>query len=275
MGSLSFGNGGPCAVPANEGDFSFVYGDGLAGDYSRPFVVVRRTSAALPATAVTDALYMNQTQLFQVNVTLTNVNGVTPSHFEALTNDETSGISLWWDADASGVFSGSDMYVPLLETPVLEGTGNSWKCSLTPDPEYLTAWLSRAKDVTADNRNNFFVCVRTTVDMTGGDQFTLTANFYDPTEPNYDYSFYNEKTNKYGTAVCFASVTSDVVTCTSVTNTILAKMTTTGQTVDADTNVPMVSVSHFINAGGLSTPPYVTQLSFDLYSTLILMLLLI
>ncbi|MBR4517869.1 MAG: hypothetical protein IKO65_02590, partial [Victivallales bacterium] len=168
-GSLSFGNGGPCAVPAAEGDFGFVYGDGLASDYSRPFVVVRRTAAALPSTAVTDALFVNQTQLFQVNVTLSNVNGVTPSHFQNLTNDEESGISLWWDADASGVFSTGDMFVPLLEAPVLEGTGDSWKCGLTPDPAYLTAWLSRAKDVTADNRNNFFVCVRTTVDMTGGD----------------------------------------------------------------------------------------------------------
>ena len=263
-GSLSFGNGGPCAVPASVGKFAFVYGDGLASDYSRPFVVVRRTAAALPSSAVTDSLFINQTQLFQVNVTLKSVNGVTPSHFEALTNDETSGISLWWDADASGVFSGSDMFVPLLEAPVLEGTGDSWKCSLTPDPAYLTAWLSRAKDVTADNRNNFFVCVRTTVDMTGGDQFTVSADFYDPTEPNYTYKYYDKDT---GTIACFAHVESDVVTCTSVTNTILAKMTVPGQTVDAGTNVPMVSVSHFVNSSSL-TPPYVSQLSFDLYSVL-------
>ncbi|MBP5300807.1 MAG: hypothetical protein J6Y80_05320, partial [Victivallales bacterium] len=266
MGSLSFGNGGPCAVPAAEGEFAFIYGDGISTDYSRPYVVVRRTAAALPAKAVSDALYINQTQLFQVNVTLTSVNSVTPSHFLPMSNDEDSGISLWWDADASGAFSNGDMFVPLLEVPVLEGTGDSWKCSLTPDPAFLTAWLSRAKDVTADNRNNFFVCVKTSVDMSYGDQFTVAADFFDPTEPNYDYSYYSEKTNAFGNAVCFASITSDVVSCTSVTNTILAKMTATGQTVDADTNVGMVSIEHFVEQATTENLPYVIQVEFDLFN---------
>ena len=31
-----------------------------------------------------------------------------------MSNDETSGISLWWDANADGKFNLGDMFVPLL-----------------------------------------------------------------------------------------------------------------------------------------------------------------
>ena len=256
-GSLSFGNGGPVAVPAAQGDLAIVYGDGESAGYSRSFIVVRRTAGTLPTAAVTDRLFVNQTALYKAVVTLQNVSGVTPSHFAALTNDEESGISLWWDADGSGAFSTGDMFVPLLETPVLEGSGDSWTCTMTPDPAFLTAWLASPTDSNADS-SNFFVCVKATSDMSFGDQFKVKAVFYDATENEYDYHKFNGSDG-----VSFAQITSAVVTCTSVTNTIFASTTVSNQNVDADQLVPLTSIAHWGEASG-SSMPWVTKVSFDL-----------
>ena len=130
-----------------------------------------------------------------------------------MSNDETSGISLWWDANADGKFNLGDMFVPLLEAPVLVGGGNSYTCTLRPDPSWLTAWLSSPQN-TATRGHNFFVCVRTTVDMSYGDQFSVSAKFYEPTEPDYEDG-----------GVYFADGNSGVIFCTSITNTVFTKKT--------------------------------------------------
>ena len=278
-GAISFGNGGSTAVPA-VGDVAIVYGDGEATDYSRPYIVVKRTSAALPNGAVSDRLMVNQNSLYWVDVTIRSVNGVTPTHFNPLSKDEDSGVSLWWDADASGTFTAGDMFVPLLETPVFAGGGDVWTCSLVPDPDFMTAWLSTPLDSVFNKNFNFFVCVKTTVDMSFGDSFQMSASFLDPSEPTYDYFNYRrkDKSISFGTdtsrglknqitrgdVYSFAQVVSKVNTCTTVTNTVFAKETSSGQTVDADSIVPLTSVSHFIQRSVTGNTPYVTEVSIDL-----------
>lgn len=277
-GTIAFGNGGSVKLPA-KGEVALVYGDGESQDYSRSYLVVRRTDAALPNRAVTDRVYVNQNSLHWVDVTVNNVSGVTPSHFNALSKDSTSGISLWWDVDASGNFSAGDMFVPLLETPVFVGGGDSWTCSLIPDPDFMTAWLGTPVDSDFQKNHNFFICVRTTADMSFGDSFRMNASFLEPSEPLYDYSDYRCKdtTINFGTTPTgrrgdhitrgnvhsFAEAVSQTIVCNTVTNTIFAKETTPGQSVDADTKVPLTSVNHFIQTAG-GNDPYVTALSIDL-----------
>ncbi|MGN0866325.1 MAG: LamG-like jellyroll fold domain-containing protein [Oligosphaeraceae bacterium] len=277
-GAIAFGNGGSVKLPA-KGEVALVYGDGESQDYSRSFLVVRRTSAALPNGSATDRVYVNQNSLHWVDVTLHNVNGVTPSHFAALTKDSASGISLWWDVDASGNFSAGDMFVPLMETPALVGGGDSWTCSLIPDPDFMTAWLGTPVDSDFQKSHNFFVCVRTTADMSFGDSFRMNASFLEPSEPVYDASEYRCRDTSIsfgtnptgrqgdhitrGSVVSFAEAVSQTIVCTTVTNTIFAKETTPGQSVDADTVVPLTSVNHFIQTSTGITP-YVTSISIDL-----------
>ena len=85
------------------------------------------------------------------------------------------------------------MFVPLLETPVFAGGGDVWTCSLVPDPDFMTAWLSTPLDSVFNKNFNFFVCVKTTVDMSFGDSFQMSASFLDPSEPTYDYFNYRRK----------------------------------------------------------------------------------
>ena len=277
-GTIAFGNGGSAKLPA-KGEVALVYGDGESQDYSRSYLVVRRTNAALPNKATTDRVFVNQNSLHWVDVTVHNVSGVTPSHFAPLSKDSTSGISLWWDVDASGNFSAGDMFVPLLETPVFQGGGDTWTCSLIPDPAFMTAWLGTPVDSDFQKNHNFFVCVRTTADMSFGDSFRMNASFLEPSEPLYGLSDYRcqDTSIAFGTnptgrrgdhitrgnVVSFAEAVSKTIVCTTVTNTVFAKETTPGQSVDADTLVPLTSVTHFIQTSTGITP-YVTTISIDL-----------
>ena len=252
-GALSWGTGNPVKVNAlKEGDLAIVYGDGQSTDYPHNYIVVRRGAGPLPAEAVSDSLFVNQTQLLKVDVTLTNVKGVTPTHFSPMSNDETSGISLWWDANADGKFNLGDMFVPLLEVPVLVGGGNSYSCTLRPDPSWLTAWLSSPQN-TATRGHNFFVCVRTTVDMSYGDQFSVAAKFYEPTEPDYENG-----------GVCFATGNSGVISCTSITNTVFTKRTHAGQSIDAGQHVNLVAIDHFLGAD-LGNSVYITSVKVNIH----------
>ncbi|NLF61295.1 MAG: hypothetical protein GX574_09105, partial [Lentisphaerae bacterium] len=230
-GALSWGSGSPVSVQGAPGSLALVWGDGAHIDYPRNYVVVRRTAAPLPAAAVTDTVFINQTQLLRVAVTIRNVTGFSSTHIMPLDQTENSGVSLWWDANADGQFNQGDMFVKLLEKPVLQGSAGVYTCTLVPDPAWLTAWLSCPQDSSYSTRgSNFFVCVNTTVDMSYGDQFSVSADFYEPTEPNYDTGGY-----------CFARGSSGTVTCTSITNTVYAKLTRHGQTVDADGTVGLAS----------------------------------
>lgn len=252
-GALSWGTGSPVKVNALEqGDLAIVYGDGQSTDYPHNYIVVRRGAGPLPAEAVSDSLFVNQTQLLKVDVTLTNVKGVTPTHFSPMSNDETSGISLWWDANADGKFNLGDMFVPLLEAPVLVGGGNSYSCTLRPDPNWLTAWLSSPQN-TATRGHNFFVCVRTTVDMSYGDQFSVAAKFYEPTEPDYENG-----------GVCFATGKSGIISCTSITNTVFTKRTHAGQSIDAGQHVNLVAIDHFLGAD-LGNSVYITSVKVNIH----------
>lgn len=278
-GAVAFGNGGSTKVPA-VGDVAIVYGDGTAEDYSRPFIVVKRTAESLPTAAVTDSIFVNQNQLFWVDVTIRSVSGVTPSHFNELSTSVDSGISLWWDADASGSYSAGDMFVPLAQKPVFEGGGDVWTCSLIPDQDFITAWLSTPLDGSFDSTSNFFICVKTTEDMSYGDAFQMSASFLEPSEPNYNYNDYRRDpnaavefgTNRTGRAnqltrgnvFSYAEVVSKTNTCTTVTNTVFAKTTTVGQSIDADTIVPLTSVKHFVLTNDAKNLPYVTKVSLDL-----------
>ncbi|MDY0176686.1 MAG: kelch repeat-containing protein [Lentisphaeria bacterium] len=249
-GSISWGSGSPVNVLAGDGPY-LVYGDGLqAGNY----VVLRRTGAPLPAQALSDSVFVNQTQLLRVEVDLNNVRDFSPTHITAVDDSPQSGISLWWDANADGKFNAGDMFVQLLEKPELIGSAGRYKCVLTPDPAWLSAWLSCPQDSSYSSRgSNFFVCVNTTVDMSYGDQFSVSARFYEPTEPDYESGGY-----------CFASGSSSTVTCTSITNTVYKKLTYAGQTVDADKTVGLVSVNHFLGAD-LGSPVYMTDVKLDIY----------
>lgn len=252
-GALSWGTGSPVKVNAlKQGDLAIVYGDGQSTDYPHNYIVVRRGAGPLPAEAVSDSLFVNQTQLLKVDVTLTNVKGVTPTHFSPMSNDETSGISLWWDANADGKFNLGDMFVPLLEAPVLVGGGNSYTCTLRPDPSWLTAWLSSPQN-TATRGHNFFVCVRTTVDMSYGDQFSVAAKFYEPTEPDYENG-----------GVCFATGNSGTISCTSITNTVFTKRTHAGQSIDAGQHVNLVAIDHFLGAD-LGNSVYITSVKVNIH----------
>ncbi len=276
-GTISFGNGGSVKLPA-VGEFAIVNGDGLSTDYSRSFLVVRRNGASLPNGAATDRIFVNQNSLYWVDVTLRSVSGVTPSHFNALTTDQNSGVSLWWDMDGSGTFSASDMFVPLMQTPVFVGGGDTWTCSLVPDPDFVTAWLNTPVDGKLAEKQNFFICVKTTQDMSFGDKFQMSASFLDPAEPVYDYTEY-ENTDKsiyFGTELkgikdqltrgevySFAEIVSQEIECTTVTNTTFAKETVPGQTVDAGELVPLTSVNHFVMTAS-GSKPYVTSVGIDL-----------
>ena len=141
----------------------------------------------------------------------------------------------------------------------------------------MTAWLSTPLDSVFNKNFNFFVCVKTTVDMSFGDSFQMSASFLDPSEPTYDYFNYRrkDKSISFGTdtsrglknqitrgdVYSFAQVVSKVNTCTTVTNTVFAKETSSGQTVDADSIVPLTSVSHFIQRSVTGNTPYVTEVS--------------
>ncbi|NMA41197.1 MAG: hypothetical protein GX937_13590, partial [Lentisphaerae bacterium] len=242
------------SVQGAPGSLALVWGDGAHIDYPRNYVVVRRTAAPLPAAAVTDTVFINQTQLLRVAVTIRNVTGFSSTHIMPLDQTENSGVSLWWDANADGQFNQGDMFVKLLEKPVLQGSAGVYTCTLVPDPAWLTAWLSCPQDSSYSTRgSNFFVCVNTTVDMSYGDQFSVSADFYEPTEPNYDTGGY-----------CFARGSSGTVTCTSITNTVYAKLTRHGQTVDADGTVGLASIDHFLGTD-LGRSVYMTEVKVTIH----------
>jgi hypothetical protein len=256
-GNFTWGSGDPIDVKSLAvGEYAIAFGDGVSPDYPRNFVVVRRTAGSLPSQAVTDSLFINQTQLLRVAVSVTNVRGFTNTHLKPLTADKESGISLWWDANADGQYNAGDMFVPLAEVPVLVGGGsNRYDTVLTPDPAFLTAWLSCPQDASYSKRgSNFFVCVQTTVDMSYGDQFAVSASFYEPTEPDYVTG-----------GVCFASGGSGTITCTSITNTQFRKLTTPGQTADAGNTVPLASIDHFLGAD-LGRPAFMESVTITFYS---------
>ena len=232
-GTLSWGNGSPAKVNVAEGEFVLVEGNGTNLEHAQNFVVVRRTNGPLSAQGCTDTLFVNQSQLLRVAVTVTGVNGFSITHLADLTNDENSGVSLWWDANADGTFNTGDKFVKLLETPVFSTSGDSYSTVLTPDPQFITSWLSCSQSVSGTSFN-FFVCVNTTEDMSYGDSFSVSASFYEPTEPNYTTG-----------GVCFASANSGNIVCTSITNTVFKKKTTKGQTIDSGTTVRLASINHF------------------------------
>ena len=105
-GTLSWGNGSPAKVNVAEGEFVLVEGNGTNLEHAQNFVVVRRTNGPLPSQACTDTLFINQSQLLRVAVTVTGVNGFSITHLADLTNDENSGVSLWWDTRR--IFHGLD-----------------------------------------------------------------------------------------------------------------------------------------------------------------------
>ncbi|MGI5922468.1 MAG: C10 family peptidase [Lentisphaeria bacterium] len=253
-GALSWGSGSPEDVRGAPGSLTLVYGDGAHTDYPRNYVVVRRTAAPLPAAAVTDTVFINQTQLLKVFVTIQNISGFSSTHIMPLDKSENSGVSLWWDANADGQFNQGDMFVKLLEEPVLQGSAGKYTCTLIPDPAWLTAWLSCPQDSSYSTRgSNFFVCVNTTVDMSYGDKFRVSADFYEPSEPNYETGGY-----------CFARGSSGEVTCTSITNTVYAKLTHNGQTVDAGATVGLASIDHFLGTD-LERPVYMTEVKVRIH----------
>ena len=248
-GTLSWGNGTPANVNVAEGEFILVEGNGTNLEHSQNFVVVRRTNGPLPAQACTDTLFINQTQLLRVAVSVTGVNGFSITHLTDLTNDETSGVSLWWDANADGTFNTGDKFVKLLETPEFSTNGDTYSTVLTPDPQFITSWLSCSQSV-SDTSFNFFVCVNTTEDMSYGDSFRVNANFYEPTEPNYTTG------GNY-----FASASSGNIVCTSITNTTIKKLTTKGQTIDSNTTVRLAGINHFFGTAISGKSVYMTAVT--------------
>lgn len=243
VANLSWGNGAPTDVTSG---LTLVPGDPAGNGY----VIVRRTAAPLPG-AVTDTLFINQTRLLRVDVRITDLGGVTNNHFNPLSNDENSGIALYWDANANGTFEpGLDVFVPLQSTPVLAGSAGVYTTTLYPDPAALYAWLA-CPQVSGSTASNFFVCVRTTGDMSYGDRFSVRATFYEPTEPNL-------------TGAGVATIgDSGTITCTSVTNTYYAKMTRSGQRIDAGSRVPLASIDHFLGAD-TGSKVYVNEIILDL-----------
>ncbi|MBR4902071.1 MAG: C10 family peptidase [Victivallales bacterium] len=248
-GSLSWGNGAPAKVNVAEGEFVIVEGNGTNLEHAQNFVVVRRTNGPLPAQGCTDTLFINQSQLLRVAVTVTGVNGFSITHLADLTNDENSGVSLWWDANADGTFNTGDKFVKLLETPEFSTNGDAYSTVLTPDPQFITSWLSCSQSV-SDTSFNFFVCVNTTEDMSYGDSFNVSASFYEPTEPNYTTG------GNY-----FASANSGNIVCTSITNTVFRKLTTKGQTIDANTTIRLAGINHFFGTAIGGKQVYMTAVT--------------
>ena len=251
-GSLSWGNGAPAKVNVAEGEFVLVEGNGTNLEHAQNFVVVRRTAGPLPSQGCTDTLFINQSQLLRVAVTVTGVNGFSITHLADLTNDENSGVSLWWDANADGTFNTGDKFVKLLETPIFTTSGTTYSTVLTPDPQFITSWLSCSQSV-SDTSFNFFVCVNTTEDMSYGDSFRVNASFYEPTEPDYDDG-----------GVCFASAGSGNIVCTSITNTVFKKKTTKGQTIDSNTKVRLASINHFFGTAISGKSVYMTAVTITI-----------
>ena len=251
-GTLSWGNGSPAKVNVAEGEFVLVEGNGTNLEHAQNFVVVRRTNGPLPAQACTDTLFINQSQLLRVAVTVTGVNGFSITHLADLSNDENSGVSLWWDANADGTFNTGDKFVKLLETPEFTTNGDAYSTVLTPDPQFITSWLSCSQSV-SDTSFNFFVCVNTTEDMSYGDSFRVNANFYEPTEPNYTTG---------GTS--FAGAGSGNIVCTSITNTVFKKKTTKGQTIDSNTTVRLASINHFFGTAISGKSVYMTAVTITI-----------
>ena len=251
-GTLSWGNGSPAKVNVAEGEFVLVEGNGTNLEHAQNFVVVRRTNGPLPSQACTDTLFINQSQLLRVAVTVTGVNGFSITHLADLTNDENSGVSLWWDANADGTFNTGDKFVKLLETPVFSTNGDAYSTVLTPDPQFITSWLSCSQSV-SDTSFNFFVCVNTTEDMSYGDSFNVSASFYEPTEPNYVTG------GNY-----FASANSGNIVCTSITNTVFKKKTTKGQTIDANTTIRLASINHFFGTAISGKQVYMTAVTITI-----------
>ncbi|MBT7096347.1 hypothetical protein HN937_03165, partial [Candidatus Poribacteria bacterium] len=222
------------------------------------FVVVRRTGAPLPAVAAKDRLFVNQTRLLRVYVTVNDNGGFTSTHLKPLAADESSGVALYRDANANGIFDGPgiDEFVPLLQTPVFSGVG-SYTTTLYPDPAYRAAYLPNSH-VAPHTGNDFFLAVQTTYDMSFGDRFSVSASVYEPTEPRDDLNGNPS----------FASGSSGTITSTSVTNTVFSDETTSPWTIDAGRNgvaAPQVlfGIDHFLGTTGVI---HVQSLTFKLRS---------
>jgi hypothetical protein len=238
------------------GDYKIVLGD-LEGSC---YVVVRRGAGNLANAAVEDRLFINQSYLLRVVVDITDLGGVAMDHFNALSaTDPSSGVALYWDADANGVFGAGDVFVPLANTPKLVGSGNRYTCELIPDLSDISAWLSSPQNASSQGYN-FFVCVRTTVDMSFGDAFSVRATVYDPTEPD---------TNGRGEP-SFATGTSKRVSCSTITNTVFSRLTRPNQQVDPGTSskpntVGLIAIDHYLGTPDVDKPVYISELRFALH----------
>ncbi|MBT4821343.1 MAG: hypothetical protein HON70_36880, partial [Lentisphaerae bacterium] len=251
ISSLSWCDGSPTNVAVASDTLVLVPGnaDGTS------FVVVRRTSEALPAEPASDILFVNQSRLLRVAVTVNDITSFTSTHLLPLTADQDSGIALYRDANANGVFDGADVdeFVPLIETPIFGGSG-SYTTTLYPDPTSRAAHLPNSH-VSPHGGNDFFLAAQTSNDMSFGDRFSVSASAYEPTEPNTNGS------------PAFASGASGTITCTSVTNTVYRDETTSPWTIDAGrtgVSAPTVlfGIDHFLGVPGTV---YLQGLTFTLH----------
>jgi hypothetical protein len=252
--SLTWAEGGPTNVSGTAGTQTIVPGnaDGTA------FVVVRRTAELLPDAASEDYLFLNQARLLRITLSVTDQGGFTSTHLAPLTAGPDSGIALFRDANANGVFDGPlvDEFVPLSQAPVFGGAG-TYTLTLNPDPRDRAAHLPNSHVAPAVG-NDYFIAVRTTYDISYGDRFSVSANVFEPTEPDAA-----ETGNP-----SFAGGSTGVITCTSVTNTVYNDATVAPWTVDAGTAgvsrpIPLFGVDHFLGALGTV---YLQSITFTLHS---------
>ena len=243
VGSLSWGEGAPTNVKGAE--YTIVPGslDGSA------FVVVRDTAERESAEPAEDWLFINQTRLLRLNLTVSDQRGFTSTHLKPLTGGPDSGVALFRDANANGIFDGPavDEPVPLAQVPSWSGT-SQYTLTMHPDDLFRAAYLPCSQRSPAVG-NDYFIVVNTTWDMSYGDRFTVGTSVYEPTEPHANLSG----------APSFASGSTSIIECNSVTNTIYTDQTTVGQTIDARregisyaSSPPIVlfGIDHFLGSAG-------------------------
>jgi hypothetical protein len=226
---------------------------------SDDYIVVRNSAGGAPG-AGSDYLYINQTSLRRIRVTVRDQGGFSAvTHLKALSNDASSGVALYRDANGNGVFDSSsiDEFVPmqtsdnlLTWTQEVVGVG-SYIVDLQPDTDYLTAYLPNSQEEPHAG-DDFFLVIKTSQDLSYGDSFTVQADVYEPTEPYFGSQY----------PVYYASATTNAITADSVTNTVYSDLTSIGETFDArlegdsyETSAPigLFSISHWAGDGESQT----------------------